>query len=334
MKPIERRLGVAALIGLLGCASIVGAAPPAFAVDVQTAWHYGTDRAAGSAATHVARIEQGGHVLAYACDSRRGRRFTVDVWQPQQVPQHDTLTLAFVFESGEPNANTRHRIDVAARPTGRDTGVVVKEPAANALLLELLDGRHDRLTIETEGVVRAFSLSGAAAAVRRANVACSTGLPAATAPADTAWDVFGYGGLFEIAMPDDAEEVAASIPLDGRTVRYGGLRGSDGDASYTAIVSDIGRRGATPDERAQFFTEFVAGTLEGARRNGAVVRDMPAVGGDGLARDLRLDYANGTTQFMRIVMVDTRVYLLTTTCRADARTIARKDRFLASFRTL
>jgi hypothetical protein len=310
-------------------------AAPAAAVDVQTAWRYDADSSAGAGPRHVARIEQDGHVLAYGCDSRSGRHFTIDISGPMGLPapRRDGVALTFVFSrAGEPGR--ARRIEVVARAAERASGVVVEEPGANAVLLALIDGGHDQLTIEGTGLARSFSLAGAEAVVRRANTACSTSLPPQPVARDVTWDRFAYGGLFEIDMPDGAEEIATTIPMEGRVVRYGGIRGSDGHATYTAIVTDSGRRTATAAEQRRYVADFIAGTLEAMRRNGATVGDAPVPGGDGLAHDLRVEHANGATQSMRILLVGSRLYVLTATYRAGALSIARKDRFLASFRPL
>jgi hypothetical protein len=308
----------------------------ATAVDLQSTWRYGTDPAAGSRGPHMARIEQADGSLTYSCDGDRGRRFTVNVWRAGEAPtalHQDRLALTFIFAQAR-DAGRIRRIAVTARPVDPAAGAVIEGTDAHALLLALIEGSHDRLTIEAAGLRRDFPLAGAAAMVRRANVACSTSLPPATAMRDPAWDRFSYGGLFEIDMPDGAEEVAATIPMQGRVVRYGGIRSSDGHATYTAIVTDSGQPIASVADQRRFAAEFVAGTIAVHRGNGAAVADQPVSGGDGLAHDLRIDHANGATQSMRIVMATGRLYVLTATFHANAQSLTRKDRFIESFRPL
>lgn len=309
------------------------AAWTAWAVDGQGAWRYSAD----AGPRHVARVEDAGRILAYGCDARTGRSIAVELRRSDGSPVtragRGVQALSFVFtSSGSPGS--RQQIDATALPSAIGPGVVVREPAANGLLLVLLEGRYDSVTIAANDAVHSFPLVGAATVIRQANLACSTSLPPTPAATDEGWRTFSYGGLFEIDMPGGAEAIDSTIPTAGSAIRYGGLRGSDGHATYTAIVSDSGAKFASDADRVRFFDEFIAGTVDAASRNGTVSRDPPPSAASGLVADVRIAHANGTTQFMRVAMRETRLYILTATCRADPRTIARKDRFVASFRPL
>ncbi|HJQ60546.1 MAG TPA: hypothetical protein VJ890_26810 [Vineibacter sp.] len=306
----------------------------ASADDGKLAWGCSAD--SGSAGRHTARLGVAGAILAYRCDSRSGRSISADIWGhaglPPALRTSERIALTFTF-TRESEAARWRRIETLASPMAGG-GVAVGEPDANAVLIQLLEGRYDHVTVESHGASRRFSLVGAEKIVRQANVACSTTLPPPTAARDDAWDRFSYADLFEVDMPDDAEEIASAVPIGDRVVRYGGLRGSDGHAIYTAIVTDAGSRITSAGDRGRFFSEFIAGTVEAARRNGATVVNPPINSGEVLAADLRVDHANGTTQFMRLAMRGSQLYVLTATCQPSPASTARKDRFLTSFRPL
>jgi hypothetical protein len=237
------------------------------------------------------------------------------------------------FLSAISDAFDRHyQVRAAAAPPVWGPYSSVGEPMANALVVGLLDGQYDSVSVAAAGTSHLFPLASAEVAVRWASTSCNI-VPAA---ADASWRRFTYRRDFAIDMPEGTQEVAGTHPGPGGApgARVEGLRGADGLGRYNATFLEFLDEDFRPGEWRQqrFFDGFVTGMLSSLKRDGSTV-EMAAMPGLGdLAREGRIEHVNGATQFFRVV--GRRIYVLSLVCRTGPEALARKDRFLNSFRLL
>jgi len=322
-----------------------GTAPPtASAANENAGWRYNAP--VGPGGRHVALVEQDGLTLTYAGSRDEGVTISADLWRPADMP-------ARLCQQGG------LQVDIVLRTRGMMSGTVyavlghflyVNMPTVPSAGAQLVI--PDTCWLSTAMQVNAtFSLAGADAAIQQVNTGCELPNPPVTgagrwpawmnelagtdprplypvdAPWQTAaWDYYTICDRLEIRMPEDAEEIEVPLPGPGGII-FRGLRGVDNNITFAVLHGDSGA--PSPATRRVWFDALLDATLSVARRNGVAARVVSVAGA--FTRDLRIEGADGPTCFVRVTMVDDRVYLLLASGRATPGMMARKKHFLDTF---